>query len=160
MSESNESNVVVVAQQAALAEVGGEQWVEQAVGVLVDLIRHKEDIEAAMKEASAPYKEMLEEAVAPYKPELVIIAAVEEALRARVLKEHEGAAGVKTTKGEFVFQQPWKWRVAEAEKVPKKFLEVSSKAVTEAVKAGMRKIAGIEVWQDRTLVVRKGAVKQ
>lgn len=48
----------------------------------------------------------------------------------------------------------WTFRVVDASKLPREYLVVDAVAIREAVRAGVRQIPGVEIFQDETLAVR------
>lgn len=79
-----------------------------------------------------------------------------EAARAKkeIEKEHAAAvASVSANKATGV-RKTWTFRVTDASKVPAEFLVVDEKKIREAVRAGAREIAGVEIYQEASIAVR------
>ena len=63
------------------------------------------------------------------------------------MKEVEQAAPANVRK-------VWKFRVTDKSKVPDEFLIVDEKALGAAVRSGARKIEGVEIYFEETVVLR------
>jgi hypothetical protein len=65
-------------------------------------------------------------------------------------KHVEGGGAVRTT-------MVWKFKVTDASKVPREYLEVSDKLVRAAIRNGIREVAGLEIFQEPQLAVYTSA---
>ena len=65
------------------------------------------------------------------------------------------ATAVKSASGTAAAtRQVWAWEIEELDAVPREFLIVDSRAISQAVKAGERQIAGVRIFQKDELVIK------
>ena len=136
-------------------ETRGENWVREAVGVLTGMARVKKMLEGMRKEATGDLKERLKRLETPFREVLKELEERDRGVRDRVLREYEGTEQVRVEgAGKLEFREYWTYEVVDISQVPKDLLEVDTSAVGLQIKAGMRNIPGLRVYQDRTLVVK------
>jgi hypothetical protein len=63
-------------------------------------------------------------------------------------------SGYKTDSGTTFTRKEWKHRVVNPELVPREYLVPDDTKLRAAVRAGVREIAGVEVYEDESLPVR------
>jgi len=65
----------------------------------------------------------------------------------------EAPRGVKTDYGSAQVKALWRFEVEDASKVPPEFMEPNLKAIGAAVRAGVRSIPGVRIYEDATVAV-------
>lgn len=109
----------------------------------VELDRRKAE-EAARKATEAAQKKIDAEAkaanVAPVKLDKPVVPKKEN-----VTRTENGAAHI---------QKVWTFEIEDEAQVPREYLMVNEKAIREAVKAGVREIPGVKVYQESKTVIR------
>lgn len=63
---------------------------------------------------------------------------------------------VKTTPGTGYTQKRWTYDVTEIDKIPRHFLRLDEGAVTRAIRAGVREIPGLKIYQKSAVALRSG----
>ncbi len=155
MSKKEAKTGIDVAALIADKKLKGDLWVERALPAMVDINKEIKRLEEARAEESKPAKEILKSIADEYAPALTSLGALDTKLRERVMIEHEGSeAFLMEGVGELVFPLLWTFDVDDINKVDRKYLTINSTAVREDIKAGIRKIKGLTIRQNRSLQVR------
>ncbi len=76
-----------------------------------------------------------------------------ETERARALRSAPTTTVAGSTGGSLTAKKRWTFKVVDPVQVPRAYLEVNEKAIRAAVKAGVRQIPGVEVFQVEDLAV-------
>jgi len=136
------------------SKMKGDKWVESAVPALVEVAIEIKDLEAKKSDECKEYRTAIKNVDEKYKSALSTLGAIDENLRDRVMKEHEGTESVRVDGiGELVFAEIWGYEVEDIKKVPAEYLGVDGKLVRESIKKGIRNIRGLNILPVRSLRV-------
>jgi len=136
------------------SKMKGDKWVESAVPALVEVAIEIKDLEAKKSDECKEYRTAIKNVDEKYKSALSTLGAIDENLRDRVMKEHEGTESVRVDGiGELVFAEIWGFEVEDIKKVPAEYLGVDGKLVRESIKKGIRNIRGLNILPVRSLRV-------
>jgi hypothetical protein len=61
---------------------------------------------------------------------------------------------VRTEEGSASQRKDWKWQVVSPDEIPREYLALDSVAVNKAVRAGVRSIPGIKIYQEESVQIR------
>lgn len=159
---SNAMAVIGVAQSILNSVVKGEAWVGKAAVMLRDVVVKLKMVETEKKAAVKKLKTEIKTLEAPFKQDLATLSDIETGLRFRILEEYPGKTPIRFPDGDEIrFRTVWTWKRDVSEdgipvgEVPAQFLKIvlDEAKITEAVESGVRKISGLKIFQDRTIVV-------
>jgi len=140
--------VIKLAGRALGSKLKGRKWVEEEGEVVVGVQKEIKRVEESRAEDEEPVRQLLSDIRDKYKPALDVLAEMDVKLRERTVREYDGGEGVKFEDGgELVFAEVWDYTIKDVKKVPKEYKTevVDVKKVREAVRAGLRKIPGVEI---------------
>ena len=122
------------------------------------------EVNAMFKELSAPLKEadtLIRGKILGFHTEQKRIAAKEEAKRNKIRKSHQdrghkvhAPAIIEPEVGKSTTQKRWVFDVISIKDVPVEYLVVDTSVVNAAIKDGIRKIDGLNIFQKESLSVR------
>ena len=133
----------------------GDKWVVEALPALVEVNIEIKEIEAKKKGECEPMQNAIRLVGDKYKSALNVLGEIDNKLRERVMKEHEGSESVIVDGiGELVFAAgTWEIEVTDLKKVDPKYLTVDRRIVTEDAKNGIQNFKGMQVTRGRSLRV-------
>jgi len=67
-------------------------------------------------------------------------------------------AVTRTEAGSASIRKGWTWKLVDVSKVPAEYLEVNRTLLNQAVKAGIRAIPGIEIYEEASTVIRSAGI--
>lgn len=119
-------------------------------------VKAQKEAEAAARAASEAMAEQ-----ADPEAEAKALAAAEEARKAaeattaardarptfELAERDEAKATIKTTGGSFTVKKVWTAEVVDESQIPREFLTVDTKKINAVVKAGVREIAGVRIYE-------------
>jgi hypothetical protein len=135
----------------------GLLWVTHALPEMVAVVREIKEVEREREKEMEPAKELVNVVREQYDERLKPLKELDTKLRTRALEENtENDTVTAEGVGMMIVMRPWAWEVADIKEVPKEYLTVSvdSAKVARAVKDGMRKIKGLNIYQGRVLQIR------
>ena len=139
-----------------IGELKGEDGVREALVVLVKVARELDMLKLRKEQEAEPFKTVLGEIESRFKELMEPWLEMDSQLRETVLREHEGTDPVKIDGvGELVFPLRWTYRITDISKLERKYMKDDPAALNSAIKAGVNKIRGVEVYQKRGVTVRK-----
>lgn len=134
-------------------------WIEQEKA---RIRREQETARLAQEEAARREAEAEARAAAAETPEErseALVAAQEASVaqtQALITAPEEPVKAFRGDLGSTTFREVWKFEVVSPAAVPRRYLTVDEKAIRKAVEAGTRQIDGVNIYPDKTPVVRIG----
>lgn len=134
-----------------------EDWVREAVPVLIEINRQIKTEETAMTEESEPFKLQLKSISDKYQVALKPLSEMDTRLRERLLKEYPSTEAIPNPEGvgKVVFAETWGYEIEDIKKVDKNYkIEViDTKKVKGEIKKGVRNIKGLKIASERSMRV-------
>ena len=82
------------------------------------------------------------------------VAALQSLSDANTAIEAAAPKTVKTEAGSVGTRKVWKYEIEDPTRVPTEFWIIDEKRIGAAVRAGVRKINGVKIWEEETIVTR------
>lgn len=150
-----EEDVLPVARAAAKYEIVDTETLEGAIGFLGKVKQAYDRVETTRKFFTAPLLELKRTYDARFKGALDALEAAEKSLKGKMTEYRltlpENAPAPKTERtadAKATFVKVWKARVIDEAAVPREYLRVDTAKIDKVVKAGLRNIPGIEVYEE------------
>ena len=132
----------------------GEEWVEEALPVIVSVVREIRELEAKMEEEKRPLMDALKSITNDFSPSIKELEKVDRKVRDKILECHLDESEVRMIGvGKLIFPLLWGFDVVDVGKVPSEFLTVDGAKVRNEIKSGVRRIPGLKIDHKRTLQV-------
>jgi len=137
---------------------------ERRTKITVPLNKSLREVNALFKDLSKPLKDadaVIRNKILEFRREQEEKAAKEEAKRRKLQESHKakghkvGApAVVEAEVGRSTVQKRWTFEAVDYDKIPRKYLIPNKAAIDYAIRKGVRKIAGLRIYQKEILSVR------
>ncbi len=150
-----QTDVLPVVSAAEKYEIIDQETLEGGINFLGKVKEAHDRVERTRKFFTKPLLDLKKTYDEKFTPTIDQLEAAEKMLKKKMVDYRltlpENAPVAKTTKtadAKATFVKVWKFRVSEPERVPPEYLMVDEKKIDRVVKAGMRNIPGVEIWED------------
>lgn len=149
-----EKDIMPIARAAEAYTIVDQESMEAGIDFLGKVKEAQDRVERTRKFFTAPLLELKKKYDGRFKPALDELEKAEKALKGKMtdyrLTLPENAPAEKTTKtadAKVTFVKKWKHKVVDPTKVPDAFWKIDDERIAEQVKAGLRTIPGIEIYE-------------
>jgi hypothetical protein len=143
-------------------QIKDTDWIASKTGIffamkgLVQLYKLVKKIEDYHNEKLKETKQIIETKKKARDRHAKKIKATYNDLRNAILESPytDGMMVHRDGEGSIAFYRKWNWEIEDTSLVPQMYTEPSKDKITDAIKAGMRNIPGIRVYQTKTMRIR------
>lgn len=156
-----ESDVLPIARAATSYEIVDQETMEGAVNFLGKVKEARDRVENTRKFFTKPLLDLKKVYDAKFNPTLSGLETAEQVLKTKMTEyrltlPENSVSTTRTSDAKATFVKVWRHRVVDAALVPREYLCVDESKISHVVKAGMRTIPGVEVYEEEQ--VRAGYV--
>ena len=112
------------------------------------------EIDRLKKEKEEELRKALEEKTMTKKEIKAEEKSMKEEIKSLEQEEIKVNTGVKTLSGSMNIRKTWTFEIIDSEKVPRTYCEPSKSVIDDAIKTGVRDIAGLRIFEKETIVSR------
>lgn len=173
--------IATITSRADKIMIKNDKDVVEATEVLAQIKARKDNIEEIRKEFTQPLNQSLRNINSRFKEMIEPLENAERhikkyilgyrELKAKEWKEQEKKlkkengkdaflkpmpTKVESDTGELRVRKEWKFKITNAELIPRVYLEVNEKLIRRQINDGVRKIPGIKIYQEENLSIYEG----
>lgn len=134
----------------------GQEWVEDGARLLVSVTEEIKSQESKKETVVRLLIVRLNAAKKPFDIALKILRDIDRKLRERLLKEYSGSEPITIEDGSISFRLQWVAEIQDESAIPSEYRKtiIDTEKIKQDVEAGLRKIEGVRIYQQRTVVVK------
>lgn len=156
-----ENDVLPIARAAESYEIVDQETLEGGINFLGKIKASYDRVEQTRKFFTQPLLDLKKTYDGKFKPTLSGLETAEQVLKSKMTEyrltlPENSVSTTRTPDAKATFVKVWKHRVLDANLVPREYLVVDDAKISRVVKAGMRTIPGIEIYEEEQ--VRAGYV--